>query len=110
MIDETIRRIEDRIRGSGQVDENRRKELLDLVARLRGEVRQLSETNQQAAHDITARAEDSVREVTEGERNEESLKRVLDQLNEEVERFGVSHPTLAGIVNSIGQTLWRIGI
>jgi mevalonate kinase len=110
MIDETIRGIEERISASDRIDETRRRELLELVARLRGEVQELSRTNQQAAYDITARTEATVREATEGERNEDALGDLLHQMNDEVERFGVSHPRLAGVVTAIGQTLWRIGI
>jgi hypothetical protein len=44
------------------------------------------------------------------ERNPELLSHSLDGMSLSVRRFEVSHPQLVGLINTIGQTLWKIGI
>jgi hypothetical protein len=38
------------------------------------------------------------------------LRHSLDGMALSVRRFEVSHPRLVGVINNIGQTLWRMGI
>ncbi|MBN1129592.1 MAG: DUF4404 family protein [Chitinispirillaceae bacterium] len=107
---ETIKRIEERIRGNETLPEEKKQELLVLLARLESEVKGLSEAHRDDARSITGYAETLVHEATRGEKNPELLRHSLDGLTLSVRRFEVSHPTLTGLINTIGQTLWKIGI
>jgi hypothetical protein len=109
MIQETISRIEERVGATG-LSEEKKMELLSLVANLRREVAALAETHIEDAHSIAAFAETSVREATRAEKNPELLEMSVGAMKLSAQRFEISHPTLIGLINAIGQTLWKIGI
>ena len=110
MAEETITQIEDRIKKAGSINDERKKELLDLLSSLRTEVSQLSKTNAEDAQSITGFAEISIHEAMRGEKHPQLLRLSLRGLSTSVERFENSHPQLVGIVNSISNTLSNIGI
>ena len=110
MADETMTQIEDRIRKAQSLNDERKKQLLDLLSTLRTEVSQLSETNAEDAQSITGFAEVSIHEAVRKEKNPQLLKLSLRGLSTSVERFENSHPRLVGVVNSICNTLSNIGI
>jgi len=85
MIEKTIAEIEAKIRAEGIGDE-RKRELLQLLARLKTEI---------AARD---------------EHNLKPLKNSVEELRSSVEGFEQSHPKLVQIVNSISNTLSNLGI
>jgi hypothetical protein len=110
MVDETISRIEGRLRANEGLAVEKREELLSLVGELKKEMAVLAETHRDDARSIASFTETSVHEATRQERNNELLTHSLDGLSLSVRRFEVSHSKLTGIVNAIGQTLWKIGI
>jgi hypothetical protein len=110
MLDETISRIEGSITSNETLNHEKKQELLSLVQDLRREVAGLAETHRDDARSIAGFAETSVREATREEKNPELLRHSLDGMSLSVRRFEVSHPRLVGLINTIGSTLWNIGI
>jgi len=110
MIEETIRHIEARIESAASVDEERKRELQQLLATLRREVAELARTHGEQAQSIAGFAQVSAHEATRAERNPELLKHSLAGLVSSVEGFEQSHPRLVHVVNTISQTLANLGI
>ena len=110
MVDETIARIEERIRTNDALPAEKKQELLSLVNALKTEVQSLAQTHGDEVKSIAAFTETSVYEATRGQPDAELLRHSLDGMKLSVRRFEVSHPSLVGLINTIGQTLWKIGI
>ena len=110
MVKETIAQIEERIRANGSISSEKKQELLALVGELDKEVSALAKTHRDDAGSVAGFAATSVHEATRDEINPELLKQSLDGMTMSVRAFEVSHPRLTGIINSIGQTLWKMGI
>jgi hypothetical protein len=110
MVQETISRIESQLRADEGLAEEKREELLSLVGELKNEMAVLAETHRDDARSIASFTETTVHEATRKERNAELLTHSLDGMALSVRRFEVSHPRLTGLVNALGQTLWKIGI
>jgi hypothetical protein len=110
MLNDTISKIEDRIRNSGAVDEARRAELLKLLGRLRGEIAALSKTHQEQAQSIASFADVSAQEATRATKNPATLRHSIGGLESSVGEFEKTHPQLVGIVNRIAGMLANMGI
>jgi hypothetical protein len=110
MIEDTIGKIEARIQGSEAIKEDRRAELLTLLATLKGEVAALSKTHGDQAQSIAGFAEVSAHEATRAEQNPRLLELSLEGLSSSVSELEESHPRLVQIVNSISSTLSNLGI
>jgi len=110
MIKETIERIEERIKANESIGTEKKQELLALVGELDKEVTALARTHQDDAHSVAGFAAASVHEATRENKNPELLKQSLDGMTMSVRAFEVSHPGLTGLINTIGQTLWKLGI
>ena len=110
MIDETITRIEKTIAETEAISSERKEELLHLVTSLKQEIDNLEDANQEHAGSIISYTESSLREAVRTEPDSELLQHSLSGLSLSVRRFEVSHPTLMGIINDIGQVLGNIGI
>ena len=110
MIEDTIRKIETRIQSSEAIKEGRRRELLQLLGTLKGEVAELSKTHSEQAESIAGFAELSTHEATRETQNPQLLNLSLTGLNSSVEEFETSHPRLVQIVNTISNTLSNLGI
>jgi hypothetical protein len=110
MAEETITQIEERIKKAQSLNDERKKELLDLLSTLRTEISHLSKTNAEDAQSVAGFTEVSIHEAIRKEKNPQLLKLSLKGLSTSVERFENSHVKLVGIVNSICNTLSNIGI
>ncbi len=110
MIDNTIGKIEDRIRGAESIKDERRQELLQLLGTLKAEVSELSKTHQEQAQSIAGFTDLSTHEATRAEQNPELLKLSLQGLGSSVTEFEQSHPRLVQIVNAISSMLSNLGI
>jgi len=110
MIEETIRRIEARIQGAESVKDERKGELLHLLATLKDEVAELSKTHGEHAESIAGFTQVSAHEATREPQDPELLKLSLEGLASSVEGFEQSHPRLVHAVNAISQTLANLGI
>ena len=110
MIDETISKLEARLREAGNLSPERKAELVQLLGTLKAEVVELSKTNREGAQSITRFTEASALEATRLERNAKLQELSLEGLKSSVEGFEESHPKLVQAVNSISQTLSNLGI
>ena len=110
MIGDTISKIEAKLRNAGLMNDESRRELLNLLNTLKAEITELSKTDAQQAERIAGFAETSTREAIREEKNPDELKQLLDNLSASVEGFETSHPKLVQVVNRICTTLSNLGI
>ena len=110
MIEETIGKIEDKIRGTDTLKDDRKQELLQLLRTLKSEIGPLSKTHGEQAQSIAGFTELSAHEATRARQNPELLKLSLRGLSSSVDGFEKSHPRLVQIVNSLSQYLSNLGI
>ena len=110
MIQDTISKIEERLRGAESVNDQNRAELLKLLATLKAEVSDLSETDAEQAQSIAGFTAVSTHEAIREERNPELVEISLKGLSSSVQGFEESHPKLVQVVNSICTTLSNLGI
>jgi len=110
MIRDTISKIEERLRGAGSVKDENRAELLKLLATLKAEVSELSETDAEQAQSIAGFAAVSTHEAIREDKNPELAELSLKGLSSSVQGFEESHPKLVQAVNSICTTLSNLGI
>ena len=110
MIQDTITQIEGRIKEAKSLNDEKKRELLNLLSTLETEVSELSKTHPEHTQSITGFAEVSIHEAIREKKNPQLLKLSLQGLSIAVEGFESSHPGLVGVVNSICLTLSKIGI
>jgi hypothetical protein len=110
MIDETLKRIEAQLQSSEAIPAERRRELLELLAKLKSEVAGLSQTHDEDAQSIAGFTQVSAHEATRETPNPELLGLSLRGLRSSVEGFEKTHPKLVQIVNAISNTLSNLGI
>ena len=110
MINETIRKIEERLRQAESIKGENKAELLTLLATLRAEVSELARTDADRARSIAGLTAASTDQVTRKSRNPESIHLSLTELASSVDGFEQSHPKLVQAVNSICTTLSNLGI
>ena len=110
MIEETVGKIEQKIRQANSISDPSRAELLELFATLKSEVDQLSETHGEEARSITGFTELSAHEATRKDKNTKLLELSLKGLATSVSGFEKSHPKLVEIVNRICVTLSNLGV
>ncbi len=110
MIDETISKIEAKLKDAGSLSEDAKRELAGLLGTLKTEITALSKTHADQAQSIAGFAQTSAHEATREEKNPELLKLSLEGLAISVDGFEESHPSLVQIVNRICTTLSNIGI
>ena len=110
MIDETIGKIETRIQSADSIKEDRKRELLQLLATLKSEAAELSKTHDEQAQSIAGFAQVSAHEATREKQNPQ-LREISNQgLRSSVDGIEQSHPRLVQIVNAISKTLSDLGI
>jgi len=110
MIEKTIGEIEAKIRDADAVNEERKRELLQLLSQLKSEVGTLAKTHDEQAESIAGFAQISAHEATRTTQNPQSLEYSLQGLKSSVGGFEKSHPRLVQIVNAISNTLSNLGI
>ena len=110
MIDDTISKIEAKLKDTGAISEESKRELSGLLATLKGEITQLAKTHAEQAQSIAGFTQTSTHEAIREERNPELLKLSLEGLATSVDGFENSHPSLVQIVNRICKMLSDLGI
>ena len=110
MIEDTLGKIEAKIQGAETINDDRRRELLQLLGTLKSEVGELSKTHEDQAQSIAGFAEVSAHEATRAEQNPHLLRLSLEGLSSSVRELEKSHPRLVRIVNAISNTLSNLGI
>jgi len=94
VIDETISRIEERLRAAESLSPAQRAELEELLRQLRTEARSLPP--------------DALPEAPPSD--EEDVQSTVSRLEESLTAFETSHPQLTGLVNRISAILANMGI
>jgi hypothetical protein len=92
VIEQTISKIEERLRAADSLNPAERAELEDLLAQLRSQARSLP-----------------VDSLPEGE-TDEDVQSTVSRLQEALTAFETSHPQLTGVVNRISAILSNMGI
>jgi hypothetical protein len=110
MIDDTIAKLETRIKNAESVKPENRSELLTLLGTLRSEISALSQTHGEDAESIAGFTSVSAHEALRSQPNPELVRISLDGLSSSVGEFERSHPGLVQIVNRICHTLSNLGI
>lgn len=110
MIEDTVSKIEARVRGADAITDERKRELLQLLGTLKAEISELSKTHGEQAQSIAGFTELSAHEATRSEQNPELLRLSLKGLSSSVDGFENSHPRLVQIVNNISNMLSNLGI
>ena len=110
MNESTLNEIEAKIRSADKISDERKRELLQLLATLKTEVGALSKTHGEQAESIAQFAKISTHEATRGKQSPELRKLSVRGLQSSVEGFEKSNPRLVEIVNRISNTLANLGI
>jgi Domain of unknown function (DUF4404) len=110
MVQNTIEKIEEKIRANSSINPKNKTELLDLLAKLKPEISKFSETQYEHAESIAGFVERSAHEATRQEKNPTLLKIAADGLSASVKGFESSHPKLVETVNYIANALANIGL
>jgi hypothetical protein len=110
MIEKTIGDIEAKIRGANAVSEEHKRELVELLGRLKSEVGTLAKTHEEQARSIAGFTQVSAHEATRAEQNKELRDLSVKGLRSSVDGFEKSHPKLVQVVNAISNTLSNLGI
>ncbi len=110
MIEDRIQKIEDRIQAASHLPPELKAELLDVTAQLRKELLELHSQSSEKAHAVTELTETSANHATNPENNVPSIEKAIQELNESVEEFEVSHPDLAAALNRMAMILANMGI
>ncbi len=110
MIEDTLQKMEGRIRNAASLKDENRTELLGLLGTLKTEIENLAHTHAEEAQSIAGFAGISAHEATREERNPQLLQLSVKGLAASVSGFETSHPRLVEIVNSISLMLSNLGI
>jgi len=110
MIQDTLAKIEAKLRGAPSVRDEQREELLKLVGTLKAEVADLSKTQHEQAQSIAGFTELSAHEATKAKKDPELLRHSLGGLSASVLKLEKTHPQLVEIVNRICVALSNLGI
>ena len=112
MIDDTISKIEGKLKQIKPEKEENKTQLLKLLSTLKSEVEELSKTKGEQAESILNFTALSTHEATrqDKDKNPQQLQLSIDGLSSSVEGFEASYPTLVGTVNRICVMLSNLGI
>lgn len=110
MVQSTIEKIEEKIRTNNSLTSKNKTELLELLAQLKPEIAEFSESQSEHAESIAGFVERSAHEATRKEKNTTLLKIASDGLSASVKGFELSHPKLVETVNYIANALANIGL
>ena len=90
--------------------EERRRELKQLLGRLKSELGELSKTHGEQARSIAGFARAASHEATRTTPDPRLLKHALEGLEASVEEFEVSHPRLVQTVGALATLLASMGV
>ena len=110
MIEDTLSKLEVRIRALSAMPAEKRTELAALIGTLREEIQRIPGTHADQAESIARFAELSTHEAMRPSVNAELRRLSLDGLTVSARGFEASHPKLVDVVNSICASLSSLGI
>jgi hypothetical protein len=106
----TLENIEEKIRTYDVLSEEKKSELLGLIAKLKTEISGLSESQAEHAESIVGFMERTTHEATRKQKNPKLLELSIDGLSASIKEFEVTHPRLVEQVNGIATMLANMGI
>jgi len=110
MLDETLSKIEDRLKQTSAIEATRREELLQLLEDLKEEIADLAHSDPDHAQSIASFADVSTHEATRGEPQPVLLQHAVGGLSSSVLGFEQAHPKLTEIVNRLAISLSNMGV
>ena len=110
MIDDTIAKIQQRLEQSANLPDEKRRELLALIAQLKTEIRDVSASDPDQAQSIAGFAELSTHEATRDQPQSATMNSAISGLESTVKGFEAAHPKLTAVVNRIADALSNLGI
>ncbi len=110
MIQNDLDKIEEKLKQSAVVKEGDKAELLTLLATLRKEIVDLSQTHYEHAQSVVGFAKLSAHEATRKERSPALLNLSIEGLTSAVQGFEISHPRLVAVINTFCTMLSNLGI
>jgi hypothetical protein len=110
MAQNTLEKIEEKIRQNSSLTEENKTELLNLLATLQPEMTEISKTQAEHAESIAGFIERSTHEALRRQKNPTLHRLAIEGLSASVKGFEVSHPQLVETVNYIANVLANMGI
>lgn len=110
MLKHTLAKLEEKIKTSGNIPDDKKQEYYDLLNRLNDEVSTLAETDLEKAESIKKFTKATAHEATREQVNPNLLKTSIEGLYESAREFQTSHPRLVDTVNDICIFLSKLGI
>jgi hypothetical protein len=110
MAQNTIEKIEEKIRTNKSLNESDKTQLLSLLAALKPEMAKFSNDQAEHAESVAGFIERLTHEALRQDKNPTLLKLSIDGLSASVKGFEASHPQLVENVNYIASALANIGI
>lgn len=110
MVQNTIEKIEKKIRKYNALTDKNKIELLNLLAELKPEITEFSKTQNEHAESIVGFMERSTHEALRHEKNLSLLEFAIGGLSASVKGIEVSYPKLVENVNYIAKALANMGI
>jgi methyl-accepting chemotaxis protein len=107
---DSLEQLEARIRETHGLNAQQKDELLRLLADLKQEIADLSETHAEHVHSIARFTDISAHEATRQHKNQDLLRMAMEGLSTSVAEVEASHPTVVDTVNRISSLLSNIGI
>ena len=108
MAQNTIEKIEEKIRTNKSLSESDKTQLLNLLATLKPEMEKFSNVQAEHAERVAGFIERSTHEALRQQKNPTLLKLAIDGLSASVKGFEASHPQLVENVNTIALSLIHI--
>jgi|SRR5215216_3264899 len=109
MTDEHINKIKLAVNAADHIPEEKKAELLELVANIKPAVAKIAQTHPQDAKTIGQSVEASVHEIARENKRPERLEGAVRELKQSVEKFEASHPDLAAFVSRYSTLLSALG-
>ena len=109
MIEDTIARIEARLKNGKSLSDQQRHELLTLLETLKSELSNLAKTQPDHARSVAGYLDLSTHEATRQDRKPPLLRHAIEGLSSSVSELEVQHPRLTQLVNSLTVLLSKYG-
>ncbi|MBZ0202986.1 MAG: DUF4404 family protein [Ignavibacteria bacterium] len=104
----TLQEIREKLTAESSLDDEKKKELLQLLDELNDEMVNV-ESNEQVEN-ITGHVKRSTDEISKEEKDPDLIDKAISDLKDSVTEFEVSHPKLFEKVNNISAMLASMGI
>jgi len=110
MKDEQIEKIQSAVESAGHIPDDKKSELLGLLSKLKLAIAKASQTHGEHAENIARLVEASAHEAARAKPKPDSIRKLLGELRESVEKFEASHPQLVAAVTEYSAFLSALGI